>query len=257
IALSFTAATGALTGILQLHLLGSYTTWNLRLTRVEDVAECQIDADCGSGLVCPNDIRTCVPPAVWGGASPVDNQFDDPRSGAWWALMSPVLGTADTTGPQSAFLSTGADMIESLMCTTSNALVTTTGHLGATQIHSGTQPSHSGDLVCVNEGNGQILSSGPVGLTNRYDRSGSAPSGALLGTCLLDLARNPSANMVTNFSLGSGDCVNLARTLPALRLLGAGELGKRTSIINGLNADVRLHDLFRRLLQQWSSLHGF
>jgi len=257
IALSFTPATGALTGTLQLHLLDSYATWTLRLTRVEDVAECQIDTDCGSGLICPNDIRTCVPPAVWAGASPINNQFDDPRSAAWWGQLSSVLGTGDTTGPQPAFLSTGADMIESLMCTTSTTFFTTTGHLGVTQIHSGTQPSHSGDLVCVNDSNGQILSPGPVGLTTRYDRAGSAPSGALLATCLQDLARAPSASMLTNFSLSSGDCVNLARTLPALRLFGAGELGKRTSIINGLNADVRLHDLFRRLLQQWSSLHGF
>lgn len=256
IALSFTPDTGALTGVLQLKLLDSFTTWMLRLTRVEDVAECQIDADCGSGLVCPNDIRTCVPPAVWAGAPSVDNQFDDPRSAQWFNAMSGTLGVGDGSGVPAAFAATGAELIENLMCTTYNGLFTTTGHLGVTQIHSGTQPSHSGDLICVNETNGAIASPGPVGLATRYDRAGSAPSGALLTTCLQDLAR-PVAPGLSNLGSTVGDCVNLARALPAMRLFGTGELSKRTSIINGLNTDLRLHGLFRRLLQQWSTLHGF
>src|SRR4029079_18565602 len=157
-----------------------------------------------------------------------------------------------------AFQSTGGDLVESLMCTTANVLITTPGRLGVTQIKNAGQDSHSGDLACVRESDGlQNLAPGAVGLTTRYDRKGSAPSGALLSTCLTDLARPVTAANATNFSVNTGDCVNLARALPAFRLLGMGELGKRTSVVNGIKPDLRLQGLFRRLVQQWSHLHGF
>jgi hypothetical protein len=257
IALSFTPGTGALSGLLQLHLLGGYTTWTLMLTRVEDVAECTVNTDCASGQICPNDVRTCVPSDAWGGGSPIDNQFDDPRSAQWWDAMDDVIGVGDGTGVNAAFASTGGDLIESLLCATSNLFGVSGGHLGVTQIMQAGQSSHSGDLACVFESGGQSLSPGAVGLATRYDRKGSAPSGALLGTCLADLARPVTTSVSTNLSVNTGDCVNLARALPAFRLLGAGELGKRTSVLNGVNADLRLQGLFRRLVQQWSHLHGF
>ncbi|HSS00568.1 MAG TPA: hypothetical protein VLM79_26095, partial [Kofleriaceae bacterium] len=258
ISLLYTPATGALAGTLELSVLGGYTSWQLRLTRTPDVAECTVNTDCQTGWICPNDIRTCVPQGAWGGASSIDNQFDDPRSAAWWTAMAPTLGTGDGTGVPPAFATTGGDLIESLLCTTTTRATLTPGRLGVTQIMNATGDSHSGDLACVRESDGlQNLSPGAVGLTTRYDRSGSAPSGALLNTCLADLARPVTATASTNFSASTGDCVNLARALPALRLLSLGELGKRTSVLNGFKPDLRLQGLFRRLVQQWSHLHGF
>jgi hypothetical protein len=249
-------STGVVTATFSHQVLGGFTTWRLNMSRTEPVAECTTTADCQGGQICPNEIRTCVPPDAWNSGPSVANQLDDPRSAQWWNAMRDALGTGDVaTGlANPAFASTGADFIESLMCSTSAG----TGYLGANQIMSGTGPSHSGDLACVNESAQQNQSPGAVGLTTRFDRKGSAASLGLLNTCLQDLARPVTSDFTANFGVNTGDCVNLARMLPALRLLGTGELAKRTSVIlNPFRPDLRLMDLMHRLLQQWGHLHGF
>lgn len=246
---------GVMTGLLQRRLLGSLDNWSVRVSLADRVAFCNVDGDCASGEVCPLGLRVCVPPSAWNSGPTVDNQFDDPRSAQWWSAVQSVMGTGEVTSPPAdpSFATSSADLIESLLCTTS----TGGGHLGVNQIRQGTGPSRSGDLACVTETNAQNLSPGAVGLATYADRKGTAPSGALLTTCLSDLARAVTPSFATNFNVNTGNCVNLARALPALRLLSTGELGKRTSVLNGFKADPRLADLLHRLVQGWSQLHGF
>jgi hypothetical protein len=255
ISLQYAADTGALSGTLQIRVLGATSAWSLRLTRSEDIAECQTTADCTNGDVCPNELRTCVPPSAWGGGSPIDNQFNDPRSAQWFDAMDDAIGVGDvaTAASSPMFATTGADMIESLMCASGSGA----GRLGVQQVHLGTAPSCSGELACVNDDGSPSLSPGAIGLTTYFDREGEAASAGLLDLCRQDLARPVSSSVATNFASTTGTCVNLARALPALRLLGSGELSKRTSIQNPFKPEYRLQDLFRRLVQQWSHLHGF
>ena len=253
----FTPATGALSASLRFQMLGGYMQWNLALTKTsEDVAECTANSDCASDETCPAAVQACVSKVSWNNlASAYGDQFDDPRSAQWWDAMDDVMGTGDVVSATSnaAFATTGANMIESLMCTTATA----SGHLGVNQIMNDVGPSNSGDLACLNDTGELNLSPGAIGLATRLDRHGSAPSAALLAECLQDMARPVTASFTANFDVNTGDCVNLARTLPALRLLSTGELLKQTSVANSVASEYRLQDLFRRLLQQWSELHGF
>jgi len=246
---------GGIGGALAIRVLGGTTTWSLDLARSEARAECASAASCASAEVCPSELHTCISQDAWNGAPAIDNQFDDPRGAQWWSAVAPGLGVGDTPPAvgNPAFATTGADLIENLLCATPTA----PGRLGVTQIRTGTLPSHSGDLACVADAGGQNLSPGAVGLTTRYDRAGSAVSSALLATCLTDLARPVTGSLATNLAITTGDCVNLARALPALRLLGTGELGKRTAITTPPVSEPRLAGLFRRLVQGWAHLHGF
>ena len=216
---------------------------------------CSSSASCAAGELCPSQIATCVPQDAWLGAPAADNLFDDPRGAQWWSAIAPLVGVGESPPAPAlaAFATTGAELVENLLCATPSAA----GRLGVTQLRAGSQPSHSGDLACVTEAGSQNLSPGAVGLTTRYDRAGAAVSSALLGTCLSELARPVSGDAATNFAITTGDCVNLARALPALRLLATGELGKRTSIAGPVAAEPRLAGLFRRLVQGWAHLHGF
>jgi hypothetical protein len=259
-AVSFNAATGAWTSWFALTLPGpedgpTSDLWTLRLQRTANhTAECSAAADCGAGHVCPATLQVCVPSAVWTPPTgAVANQLEDARSLAWWNAIDDLLGTSDTTPAGSAFATSGADMIEALMCSKTNTEAAA-GRIGVQQLKQSGQPSRSGDLACV-EGTGAGTSNlvpGAVGLVTHADRNGTAVSSALLDTCLADLARAPTSSFAANFGVNVGQCVNLARFAPALRLLATGELGKHTRA-----NDPRTRGLFVRLLQQWSQLHGF
>jgi hypothetical protein len=230
----------------------STTAWTLDLHRSVDVgAECSADSDCATGSQCAAALHACVPTAVWTPPTvAVGNGLEDARSLTWWNALAPLLGTDAATPEGSAFATTGADLVETVLCTTSTAAADA-GRLGVRQLKSG-GISRSGDLGCVNSSGGATTVPGAVGLLSRADRnSGSSQSLAMLGTCLSDLARVP-AGFGSDFASTTGQCANLARFVPALRLLAGNELGKRA----GAN-DSRTRGLFVRLVQQWSQLHGF
>ena len=231
--------------------------WNLELFRQGDVeAECTAASECDSGEVCPSSLGLCVPSAMWGGPPlPIGNLLDDPRSQTWWDAIDDLLGTGEVVSGLSkpAFATTGPDLIETILCTTSETEASA-GRLGTSQIKFGASaPSLSGDLACVSGTGAQNQAPGAVGLITRADRKGQASSSSLLTMCLEDLARQASGNFAIHFNVNTGDCVNLARFVPALRLLATGELGKRTRA----DGDGRGRGLFTRLVQQWTQLQGF
>ena len=255
---TFDPATGALQVPLTIVLPSHKENWTLELSRQGDEEdECQKDTDCGDDELCPDELNQCIPSAAWNTTpGPVVNKLDDLRSLAWWNALDDQLGLGDVpTGlAKPAFATTGADLIETLLCTLSETDADA-GRLGVAQLKFGAAaPSRSGDLGCV-QGTppGQILTPGAVGLVTRADRKGDAVSLSLLQTCLQDLARPVTDIFSINFNINTGDCVNLARFVPALRLLATGELGKRTKA----DRDGRGRGLFTRLVQQWSSLQGF
>lgn len=233
-------------------------SWSLQLQRSGDhVAECAATADCAAGNECVAALQACVPAQVATPlADPLGNSFEDPRSLQWWNAVSGLFGTADNApvAPATAtFATTGADMIEALMCSTSSA--DTTARLGVVQVSQSAGNSRSGDLQCVTGGGGGSNNSSPgaVGLLTYRDRwtSNDTPE-AMLATCMADLNRTPSGDFASNYGVTVGQCANLGRFLPALRLLSTGELDKRTK-----PASPRQRGLMVRLVQQWSQLHGF
>jgi hypothetical protein len=255
-AVTFTPTTGTLTIPLSIFLnaIGSelMDTWTLRFRRIAPARqECTTGAGCTSGNVCVAAVGVCVPSAVANPPAGLNgNQFADPRSAQWWGAMDDVIGT------RAEFATTAADLIESLMCTTTSGA----GHLGVRQVKDTQGVAHSGDLECVANGTGLQNDNraangapGAIGLSTLRDRSGGGISSTLLDTCVADLARPVTSDFTSNFSPATGTCVNLARALPALRLLERGELGRRTEHFS----DIRLRTLYTRLVQQWAELHGF
>jgi len=254
---TFDPATGALSAGFTITLPGPQSgpttdAWTLQLQRTGDYqVECSSSSDCATGNECPSSLGVCVPTAVvTPPTAAVANQLADARSLTWWNAIVGLLGTSDTTPDGSAFATSGADLIETLLCTTDDTDAGA-GRIGPRQVKLGSDPSRSGDLRCVNNGGSATSVPGAVGLVTYADRVGPLGSLALLGTCLQDLARAP-AGFANDFATGTGQCANLARFVPALRLLATGELGKHTKI-----NDRRTRGLFVRLLQQWSQLHGF
>jgi hypothetical protein len=226
--------------------------WMLHLTRDgEDRSACANDMDCGGDAVCPTELHSCVPRVVWVDSDvAVDNTFEDARSAAWWDAIDDLLGVGDAPTPSGlpAFATTGADLIETLMCT-SKTSEAGAGRLDLREIRRGSEPSRSGDLACVDP---EVP--GAIGLLTRADRTGIAVAPVLLKDCLNDLTRPVSSDPTLNFGGASGgECANLARFLPALRLLATGERDKRTEA----SFDHRSRTLFARLVQQWGQLHGF
>lgn len=231
--------------------------WDVQLFRGATAAlECSSDAECGTGNVCPSGLHACVPSVVWTPPSSLDGyQFEDSRSAQWWNAVSPAFGEG-ATASNAAFATTGADMIESLMCSTTAG----PAHLGLLQIKDLAGTSRSGDLACAANGTGNQNDNGSlngsptaIGLSSYLDRRGSAVSSDVLATCLADLARAVTTDFNTNFNANTGHCVNLARALPGLRLLATGEHTKATTT----ERDPRLRALLGRLIQQWSELHSF
>jgi hypothetical protein len=259
---TFQPMTGKLTAGFTLTLPGAPAdAWALQLQRSGDHApECAVTPDCAAGNECVPALGACVPAGVATPlADPLTNNFEDPRSLAWWNAISSMLGSGDTqptsgSPAKVAFATTGADMIESLLCSTVET--DPSGRLGVVQLKQG-GVSKSGDLTCVSGlgGGAPNLSPGAVGLVTYRDRAASNDTPeALLGTCLQDLARPASSSFTANFNYPVGQCANLARFVPALRLLSttSNELDKRTQ-----PASPRLRGLLVRLVQQWSQLHGF
>jgi hypothetical protein len=248
---TFDAAAGTLTVPLSIALPGSTTHWQLALRRTGDHArECTNNADCGSGSECPDAVEACVPTSVWTPpAVGVVNQFEDPRSQAWWNAISPSLGTSTTTAPIAAFDTTRAELVETVMCTNSES--SNAGRLGVRDLKLDAH-SRSGDLTCISGLDGATASPGAIGFLSYADRKPAIDSVPLLNLCLQDLARGVTTSFSANFSVSTGDCANLARFLPALRLLTTDELGKGTRA-----REPRTRGLFVRLVQQWSLLHGF
>jgi hypothetical protein len=256
-ALNFNAATGALTTTFYRELLNNQEPITLNLTRDPGPpALCNTDADCSNGWACSVMARVCAPHSAIDGG-PTAFWFLDPRSSQWFDAIDDLIGngTTVTGAARPELATTGAELIESLACTTPQ---NGAGHLGLVQIKQSTGASRSGDLACVldNNLNNLTLNPGAVGLATYYDRKGNAPAEALLNTCLADLARPITSSFTTAFASSNGDCVNLARFLPALRLLATGELNKQTSI-NTFPQDARLSTLARRLVGAWGQLHGF
>lgn len=256
------AATGELNAGFSLQLAASpAAAWSMQLRRsAGPAAECMVDADCATGSVCVGALQACVPAEAWTPpAAPLANNFEDPRSLSWWNAIAPMLGSGDATPALpavGAFATTGADLIETLECTTSDTAAAA-GRIGVTQLQQ-LGISRSGDLNCVSgAGAGApTLAPGPVGLATYRDRQTSNDTSlALLGTCLTDLARAPTSNFGLNFGQNVGQCANLARFVPALRLLSTSELDKRTKAT--ATSSARLRGLTARLLQQWTQLHGF
>lgn len=269
--LVFTTSTGRLSAGFRVSLPGAAPqSWVLDLSRVgAHVAECDAARPCGAGSQCVSELGSCVPQGAWTSpTTPVGNAFEDPRSSEVWTAVAPLFGTGhQLPAPGSlaapAFATTGADFLEALLCTT-DAAETSAGRLGPSAMAYGADASVSGDLRCVRAGaplqSGQTPTTTPlgtstaVGLGSYRDRnsSSSAVSSALLGTCLLDLARAPSTSFAANYAVTVGTCANPARFLPALRLLATGELEKSTT-----TTGARQRGLLVRLVQQWSQLHGF
>lgn len=261
---TFDATTGALTVPFSIYanIGGGFSPgsqWTLNLRRLSaPVSQCTAAApQCPSGQACLIAARVCVPTSV---SSPPSSAytFEDQRTNTWWSAMSSALGTATTPPAVPAFATAHADLLESLWCSTS----VQAAHLGTAPSKDLSGVSHSGDLACVangtanNDDNGApIQSPGPIGLGTHLDRAGSAVSSALLETCLTELGRPVTNVFATNFAPTTGACVNLARALPSLRLLGADELGRGTWAYNGRES--RLPSLLQRLTQQWAELHGF
>lgn len=262
-----TPATGELTAGFSIQLPSSGAApWSLQLRRsTAAVAECAVDTDCASGSVCAGALQACVPAEAWTPTTAAfANNFEDPRSLSWWNVISPLLGTGDaqpTAGSPAvgAFATTGADLIEALECSVSDSDANA-GRLGVLQLQQ-LGISRSGDLQCVSGSGagGPTLSPGPVGLVTYRDRQvANDTSVALLGTCLSDLARPLTGNFALNYGQNVGQCVNLARFVPALRLLSTAELDKRTKAAGApQTSSARLRGLTVRLLQQWAQLHGF
>jgi hypothetical protein len=254
------AATGALSAGFTIQLPGlAADSWTLQLQRSSDlVAECTTTADCSAGTECVGALQACVPTEAW--TPPVaalENSFEDPRSASWWTATSAMLGTGDsapTGDAKPAFATTGADMIEALLCST-NETEANAGRLGVTQLQQA-GVTRSGDLACVSGAppGSPTISPGAVGLATYRDRHTTNDTAlALLDTCLQDLARTPTTTWPPNYGSTIGQCANLARFVPALRLLSTSELEKRTRA----TGSPRLRGLLVRLLQQWSQLHGF
>jgi hypothetical protein len=256
------AATGSLAVPFTITLPGSTVSWTLQLARAAAYAtECATSSECAAGNTCPSQVGVCVPDRVW--TPPVvslENQFEDPRSSAWWTAVSGLIGVGESVsnGSSPAFATVGAELIESLLCSTVESTGTPAenwaGRLGPLQVKQGTAQSLSGDLRCVGgpgAGNDN-QAPGAVGLVTYNDRKNDKIASQLLQTCLEDLARAPATSFAGNFNADIGACANLGRFLPALRLLATGENQKASKV-----ADARTHGLFRRLLQQWMSLHGF
>lgn len=266
-----TASAGRLSAGFRVALPGAAPqSWVLDLSRVgAHAAECDAARPCGAGSQCVAELGSCVPQGAWTSpTAPVGNAFEDPRSHEVWTTVSPLFGIGQQApAPGSpaapAFATTGADFLEALLCTT-DAAETSAGRLGPYAMAYGSGSSVSGDLRCARDAappqSGQTPTTTPlgtptaVGLVSYRDRNppSSAVSSALLGTCLLDLARAPSTSFAANYAVTVGNCVNPARFLPALRLLATGELEKSTS-----TTGARQRGLLVRLVQQWSQLHGF
>ena len=130
------------------------------------------------------------------------------------------------------------------------------GRLGAAEARLGNEPSRSGDLACVDAASGVPNGApGAVGMLTLADRGfpNDVKADALFATCVADLARAPAAGFAGNLGPDLGQCVNLARALPAFRLLASNELGRMTRA----QEDLRTRGLLVRLTQQWAMLHGF
>ncbi|HET9620834.1 MAG TPA: hypothetical protein VFP84_05695 [Kofleriaceae bacterium] len=214
--------------------------------------QCASDGDCTTGNVCPTALHVCVPSAAWSPPASASNAFEDPVSTQWWNAVAPTLAS------DPAFAATGADLIESLLCTTATAggqLVA--GHLGTQVQAQAGAASRSGDLACVSDSTGLANGSpSAIGLGTTLDRTGHAQSIPLYNQCKADLAAAATSSPSANFGAAAGACVNLARVLPALRLTGNDDLARQTAIWQ-LNDDRHRLGLFTRLLQQWSQLLGF
>jgi hypothetical protein len=238
--------------------------WTIALQRIADTApECGAQIACATGSVCNTDLQACVPAAVdTPPTAPVGNALIDQRSNLWWDRIKSLL---ETPSADSAFNTTGADLVESVLCSTQPDK---RGWLGAAQVmRPGTALSRSGDLGCLMTttppppappGTVATNSSGAVGLATLADRSASDAElvlQAIHGTCLTELARAaPAANdFAAHFGLTVTRCANLSRFVPAMRLLAADPLNKGTSS----ELEPRVRGLAVRLVQQWSMLQGF
>jgi hypothetical protein len=234
---------------LQVPGVAGLAGWHVRLTRVGDAdVECTADSACGAGAVCPAALGACVPAAVWTPTTAAEgNLLDDARSAAWWTAVQPAMSSA-------AFTATGPDLVEAIECATDAA---TTAKLGVTQVHLTGNDSRSGDLGCIDRAGAAVASPGPIGLATLADRGPAAATVAAtaLATCLAELAQPPppgSPAFATLFGPTVGACVNLARVVPALRLLAGDELGRDTGSV----FEPRNRGLLVRLTQQWTMLHG-
>jgi hypothetical protein len=234
-------------------------SWNLELMRIEPhAAECTSSSSCASGEVCDEVLQACVPTAVLTPpTTPLGNAIDDKRSADWWTNVSPHLA-------QAVFATTGADLVESLVCTVDAGR---RGRFGVAQVK---QPysdrSRSGDLECVDEAWPRVQpdaprlnsAAGAVGLATLLDRESveeNRKTPQVLATCLNDLKRAPSLGAIFGgaFGVTVGKCANLARFVPAMRLLASDFLDRQTAA----DLDSRARGLLVRLTQQWAMLNGF
>ncbi|MGH2901933.1 MAG: hypothetical protein ACRDMZ_24880, partial [Solirubrobacteraceae bacterium] len=239
---------------------GGLTGWTLSLRRVDDhAAECTTDSNCKTGEVCVSTLQACVPAAVNAPTTaPIGNALDDKRSADFWTSVSPMLTS------ENVFKTTGAEQIESVLCSVDASY---RGRLGVTQLRlsqPGVTWSRSGDLACVDDmplgtdGKPQhVPSPGAVGVATIVDRepdSHQVSSTALVDTCLANLKRAPAtaATFGGAFGVTIGACANLARFVPAMRLMASTQPGP------GIAAalEPRERSLLVRLTQQWAMLHG-
>lgn len=225
------------------------TGWQVELTRAgATTVECTADTACATGEVCVAALGACVPAAVWTPTTAAEsNLLDDARSAAWWAAAQPAMTTT-------AFAASGPDLVESIECATNAAAP---AKLGVTQVKLDGTESRSGDLGCVDGTGVPVASSGPVGVATLADRgpAAAAVASTALATCMAELAQVPptgSPSFATLFGPTVGACVNLARVVPALRLLTGDELGRGTGSV----WEPRNRGLLVRLVQQWTNLHG-
>jgi hypothetical protein len=235
--------------------------WTVALRRIADpVAECSAQTPCATGSACSSELQACVPAAVSAPTTaPLGNAVIDQRSDTWWNNVASLF-TSAATG--SAFDSAGADLVESVLCSTEQDK---RGWMTAYQImRTGTQVSRSGDLDCHHHVTGpppgpvKTNSPGPVGLATLADRAGSDGElvlQAIHARCLTDLARQAPAvgSFASHFGSTVATCANLSRFVPALRLLATDPLSKGTTA----ELEPRARGLAVRLVQQWSMLQGF
>ena len=235
---------------LQLDVPGAVglDAWEVQLVRAGDHRpECSATVACAGGEVCAPSLQACVPASVWAPTTlTVGNQLDDARSAVWWSAIAPWLET------RSAFATTGPDLVESVLCSASESAA---GRVGVSQLqYPNTGVSRSGDLTCISPG-ATTPAPGAVGMVTLADRAppSAVVSPTLLETCMDDLEREPSASFAAQLGPSVGECVNLARFVPALRLLATDDLGRATRA----QREPRGRGLTVRLVQQWTMLHGF